>query len=297
MIKNNNNLKIWLEKKLPRLGNLNKIEKFDVGQSNPTYLLHCDNKKIVLRSKPMGNLLRGAHRIDREYRVMSALRETKIPVPNMIIYCDENKIIGSEFFLMDFIDGIKEKKPILENYSKDEKKKIYKKKLEALVNLAQLDLKKYNLEDYGKKSDYLFRQIDLWIKQYRASETQKIEAMEFLIENLGSNIPDIYEKFNPVLTHGDFRIDNMIFSKNLDIASLLDWELSTLAPPFIDLSYWCLMLRFETDWLIPGLGQIRDNSITEGIPKEKENSSSSRYHILMHQHKVVITFFPLVFLL
>ena len=120
MIKNNNNLKIWLEKKLPRLGNLNKIEKFDVGQSNPTYLLHCDNKKIVLRSKPMGNLLRGAHRIDREYRVMSALRETKIPVPNMIIYCDENKIIGSEFFLMDFIDGIKEKKPILENYSKDE---------------------------------------------------------------------------------------------------------------------------------------------------------------------------------
>ena len=270
MIKNNNNLKIWLEKKLPRLGNLNKIEKFDVGQSNPTYLLHCDNKKIVLRSKPMGNLLRGAHRIDREYRVMSALRETKIPVPNMIIYCDENKIIGSEFFLMDFIDGIKEKKPILENYSKDEKKKIYKKKSEVLVNLAKLDLKKYNLEDYGKKSDYLFRQIDLWIKQYRASETQKIEAMEFLIENLGSNIPDIYEKFNPVLTHGDFRIDNMIFTKNLDIASLLDWELSTLAPPFIDLSYWCLMLRFETDWPIPGLGQIRDNVITEGIPKEKE---------------------------
>ena len=166
----------------------------------------------------MGNLLRGAHRIDREYRVMSALRETKIPVPNMIIYCDENKIIGSEFFLMDFIDGIKEKKPILENYSKDEKKKIYKKKSEVLVNLAKLDLKKYNLEDYGKKSDYLFRQIDLWIKQYRASETQKIEAMEFLIENLGSNIPDIYEKFNPVLTHGDFRIDNMIFSKNLDLS-------------------------------------------------------------------------------
>ena len=175
---------------------LNKIEKFDVGQSNPTYLLHCDNKKIVLRSKPMGNLLRGAHRIDREYRVMSALRETKIPVPNMIIYCDENKIIGSEFFLMDFIDGIKEKKPILENYSKDEKKKIYKKKSEVLVNLAKLDLKKYNLEDYGKKSDYLFRQIDLWIKPYRASETQKIEAMEFLIENLGSNIPKIFEKFN-----------------------------------------------------------------------------------------------------
>ena len=129
MTKNNINLKNWLQEKLPHLGNLNKIEKFDVGQSNPTYLLHCENRKIVLRSKPKGNLLRGAHRIDREYKEMNALKKTKIPVPNMIIYCEENKIIGSEFFLMEFIDGIKEKKPILENYSKDEKKKIYKKKI------------------------------------------------------------------------------------------------------------------------------------------------------------------------
>ena len=89
MTKNNINLKKWLQEKLPNLGNLNKIEKFDVGQSNPTYLLHCENRKIVLRSKPMGNLLRGAHRIDREYKVMNALKETKIPVPNMIIYCDD----------------------------------------------------------------------------------------------------------------------------------------------------------------------------------------------------------------
>ena len=224
MIKNNNNLKKWLEEKLPHLGNLNKIEKFNVGQSNPTYLLHCENKKIVLRSKPMGNLLRGAHRIDREYKVMNALKETKIPVPNMITYCEENNIIGSEFYLMDFIDGIKEKNPILENYSKDEKKKIYTKKLEVLINLARLDLKKFNLEDYGKKADYLSRQIDLWIKQYRSSETKKIEAMEFLIENLEPNIPKMYQKFNVVLTHGDFRIDNIIFSKDLhlDVAVFVD---------------------------------------------------------------------------
>ncbi len=270
MIKKNVNLKKWLQEKLPIVGNLNKIEKFDIGQSNPTYLLHCENKKLVLRSKPMGNLLRGAHRIDREYKVMNALKETKIPIPNMIIYCEENNIIGSEFYLMDFIDGIKEKNPMLENYSKDEKKKIYTKKLEVLINLARLDLKKYNLEDYGKKSNYLSRQIDLWIKQYRSSETKKIEAMEFLIENLEANIPKMYQKFNAVLTHGDFRIDNIIFSKDLDIASLLDWELSTLAPPFIDLSYWCLMLRFESNWPIPGLGMIRDDILTAGIPKEKD---------------------------
>ena len=270
MIKKNDNLKKWLQEKLPIVGDLKKIEKFEIGQSNPTYLLHCENKKLVLRSKPMGNLLRGAHRIDREYKVMNALKETKIPVPNMITYCEENNIIGSEFYLMDFIDGIKEKNPILENYSKDEKKKIYTKKLEVLINLARLDLKKFNLEDYGKKVDYLSRQIDLWIKQYRSSETKKIEAMEFLIENLEPNIPKMYQKFNVVLTHGDFRIDNIIFSKDLDIASLLDWELSTLAPPFIDLSYWCLMLRFESNWLIPGLGMIRDDVLTAGIPEEKD---------------------------
>ena len=270
MIKKNDNLKKWLQEKLPIVGDLKKIEKFDIGQSNPTYLLHCENKKLVLRSKPMGNLLRGAHRIDREYKVMNALKETKIPVPNMITYCEENNIIGSEFYLMDFIDGIKEKNPILENYSKDEKKKIYTKKLEVLINLARLDLKKFNLEDYGKKVDYLSRQIDLWIKQYRSSETKKIEAMEFLIENLEPNIPKMYQKFNVVLTHGDFRIDNIIFSKDLDIASLLDWELSTLAPPFIDLSYWCLMLRFESNWLIPGLGMIRDDVLTAGIPEEND---------------------------
>ncbi len=270
MIKKNDNLKKWLQEKLPIVGDLKKIEKFEIGQSNPTYLLHCENKKLVLRSKPMGNLLRGAHRIDREYKVMNALKETKIPVPNMITYCEENNIIGSEFYLMDFIDGIKEKNPILENYSKDEKKKIYTKKLEVLINLARLDLKKFNLEDYGKKADYLSRQIDLWIKQYRSSETKKIEAMEFLIENLEPNIPKMYQKFNVVLTHGDFRIDNIIFSKDLDIASLLDWELSTLAPPFIDLSYWCLMLRFESNWLIPGLGMTRDDVLTAGIPEEKD---------------------------
>tara|TARA_Y200000002_G_scaffold382723_1_gene400959 strand:+ start:1439 stop:2473 length:1035 start_codon:yes stop_codon:yes gene_type:complete len=270
MIKKNDNLKKWLQEKLPIVGDLKKIEKFEIGQSNPTYLLHCENKKLVLRSKPMGNLLRGAHRIDREYKVMNALKETKIPVPNMITYCEENNIIGSEFYLMDFIDGIKEKNPILENYSKHEKKKIYTKKLEVLINLARLDLKKFNLEDYGKKADYLSRQIDLWIKQYRSSETKKIEAMEFLIENLEPNIPKMYQKFNVVLTHGDFRIDNIIFSKDLDIASLLDWELSTLAPPFIDLSYWCLMLRFESNWLIPGLGMTRDDVLTAGIPEEKD---------------------------
>ena len=265
-----NSINLWLKKNTSIDEQILSIKKFETGQSNPTFLLKSDNKSFVLRSKPLGNLLRGAHRIDREYKVMSALSDSKIPTPKMYGYCSDEDITGSEFYVMEFINGAHEFDPDLTNYTSEQRDKIYKHKIKILAELVKLDLKKIGLENFGKPYGYLERQIKLWIKQYRASETQKIEAMEFLIENLGSNIPDIYEKFNPVLIHGDFRIDNMIFTKNLDIASLLDWELSTLAPPFIDLSYWCLMLRFETDWLIPGLGQIRDNSITEGIPKEKE---------------------------
>ena len=142
--------------------------------------------------------------------------------------------------------------------------------------------------EYVQAKEKLDKLAERWTKEiedrYAAIKTKKsnFEREEILlpkeerikrkeeIENLEPNIPKMYQKFNVVLTHGDFRIDNIIFSKDLDIASLLDWELSTLAPPFIDLSYWCLMLRFESNWLIPGLGMIRDDVLTAGIPEEKD---------------------------
>ena len=269
MINKNTNLKNWLNIEFPQFGYLHEVTKFDLGQSNPTYLLIFEENKLVLRSKPIGNLLRGAHRIDREFKVMKSLNNSKIPVPRVIQYCNDENVIGSEFFLMDYVDGVIEKEPELKGYTEAQKEKIYNKKLDLLINLAKLDLNTLKLENYGKPTNFLGRQIDLWINQYRASQTKHISSMEFLINNLSNNIPKIINKLSPVLTHGDFRLDNMIFSKNNEIAALLDWELSTLAPPFIDLSYWCLMLRFEKDWPIAGLGFQNGEKRVPGIPSEK----------------------------
>ena len=262
----------WILNNVPDLGRIINVKKFDIGQSNPTYKLKFKYKTLVLRSKPEGNLLRGAHRIDREYKVMSALYNTKIPVPKMLSYCDEQKIIGTEFYLMNYIDGIQETNPILPKFSIINKEEIYKNKLDILINLSKLNLKKIDMENYSKSNNYIERQINLWINQYRASETKKIQSMEFLIDKLIRHIPKIFEKLPTVLIHGDFRLDNMILEKRKKnkILGLLDWELSTLAPPFIDLSYWSLMLRFKKEWAINGLGFDEKREQIKGIPSEKK---------------------------
>ena len=262
----------WIINNVPDLGRIINVSKFNIGQSNPTYKLKFKKKTIVLGSQPKGILLRGAHRIDREYKVMSALYNTKIPVPKMLSYCDERKIIGTEFYLMDYIDGIQETNPILPKFSISNKKKIYKNKLDILINMSKLNLKKIDMENYSKSNNYIEKQINLWINQYRASETRRIEAMEYLIDQLIRYIPKIFEKLPTVLIHGDFRIDNMILQKGKKnkIVGLLDWELSTLAPPFLDLSYWSLMLRFKKEWAINGLGYDEKREKIKGIPSEKE---------------------------
>ena len=267
-----NKFKEWIINNVPDLGRIINFTKFNIGQSNPTYKLEFEKKTIVLRCQPKGILLRGAHRIDREYKVMSALYNTKIPVPKMLSYCDERKIIGTEFYLMDYIDGIQETNPILPKFSISNKKKIYKNKLDILINMSKLNLKKIDMENYSKSNNYIEKQINLWINQYRASETRKIEAMEYLIDQLIRYIPKIFEKLPTVLIHGDFRIDNMILQKGKKnkIVGLLDWELSTLAPPFLDLSYWSLMLRFKKEWAINGLGYDEKREKIKGIPSEKE---------------------------
>ena len=268
----NNKLEKWISKNISDLGEIINITKFEVGQSNPTYKIEFNKKNIVLRSQPKGTLLRGAHRIDREYKVMSALYNTKIPVPKMLCYCNEKKIIGTEFYLMDYIEGIQETNPILPKFGIINKKKIYKNKLDILINLSKLNLKKIEMENFSKSYNYIEKQIKLWIDQYRASETKKIKSMEFLIDKLIIHIPKIFEKLPNVLIHGDFRLDNMILEKRKknEVLGLLDWELSTLAPPFIDLSYWSLMLRFKKEWAINGLGFDETRENIKGIPSEKE---------------------------
>jgi aminoglycoside phosphotransferase (APT) family kinase protein len=268
-----NSLNSWISKKTSLEEEILSIKKFEIGQSNPTFLLKSNNKSFVLRSKPLGNLLPGAHRIDREYKVMSALERSKLPVPRMYGYCDDISIMGSEFYIMEFLDGTHEFDPILPNYSPNQRKQIYRHKIEILAELASVDLAELGLENFGRPKGYLERQINLWIKQYRESQTKNIESMEFLIENIPKYIPKEIDNLPPCLLHGDFRLDNMMLKNNnhsTKILGLLDWELSTLSPPFIDLSYWALMLRFEKSWPISGLGDYRNEIKNSGIPSEEK---------------------------
>jgi aminoglycoside phosphotransferase (APT) family kinase protein len=174
---------------------------------------------------------------------------------------------------MEFLDGTHEFDPILPNYSAKQRGQIYKHKTEILADLAMVDLAELKLEDFGRPQGYLERQINLWIKQYRSSQTKNIESMEFLIEHIPKYIPKEIDNLPPCLLHGDFRLDNMMLksqNNSLSILGLLDWELSTLSPPFIDLSYWALMLRFETSWPIGGLGNFRNLNQDSGIPSEDQ---------------------------
>ena len=268
-----NSINLWLKKNTSIDEQILSIKKFETGQSNPTFLLKSDNKSFVLRSKPLGNLLRGAHRIDREYKVMSALSNSKIPTPKMYGYCSDEDITGSEFYVMEFINGAHEFNPDLTNYTSEQRDKIYKHKIKILAELVKLDLKKIGLENFGKPYGYLERQIKLWIKQYRDSETKHIKSMEYLINTIPKYVPTEIDNLKPCLLHGDFRLDNMILEKNKSIPriiGLLDWELSTLSPPFIDLSYWVLMLRFEKTWPIGGLSNFNNQKSYSGIPTEEK---------------------------
>ena len=270
--KNINILNHWIKKNTTIEADILSIKKFEAGQSNPTYLLKSEHKNFVLRSKPTGKLLPGAHRIDREFKVMSSLEASTIPVPKMFGYCQDEDLIGSEFYIMEYLEGNNENDPLLTNYDVDQRDKIYRNKIKILADLASLNLKEVGLEKFGRPEGYLERQINLWIKQYRASQTKNIESMEYLIENIPKNIPEEIGMLPPCLLHGDFRLDNMILKINNEfekVIGLLDWELSTLSIPFIDLSYWTLMLKFEKDWPIAGIGRYDKLLAKSGIPAEE----------------------------
>ena len=258
----------WVKRTAPQIGILIGLKKFSTGQSNPTYRIQTiDNGKeerFVLRTQPVGLLLKSAHAVDREYQVMSALRPSDIPVPEMIIYCDDLTVIGVKFFIMREVNGETFFKPTLDNYNATGRSALFSAKIDLLVALAKLNPIALGLDGFGKTSGYIDRQLGTWTRQYRASETETIPGMEFLITKL----PYCFESDPPgfCVIHGDFRLDNLLIQHQSHIAALLDWELSTLGPIFIDLSYWCTMLRMDAKWPIGGLGGI--NRVRLGIPDE-----------------------------
>lgn len=213
------------------------------GQSNPTFLLETEKDAFVLRKQPPGELLPSAHAIDREYRVMQALAGTGVPVPLMVAYCRDASLIGTPFFLMEFIRGRNFVDPTLPSLGVAERKAIYADVNRVLVALHSLDYHAAGLETFGRPGNYFARQIDRWSRQYRSSEGKRIEAMEALMAWLPAHIPEGDETS---VVHGDLRMDNLIIHPTEPrVVAVLDWELSTLGHPLADLSYFCM------SWCVP----------------------------------------------
>lgn len=244
-----------------------KAEKFAGGQSNPTFKISAGSGEYVLRRKPPGELLKSAHAVDREYRVLSALADTDVPVAEVYHLCEDDAIIGSMFYLMEYMQGRVLWDPALPNMSTVQRGEIFDQMNQVLVSLHSVDIEAAGLQDYGRPGNYFARQISRWTKQYQASEMETIADMDRLIEWLPENTPEDDGKL--VLAHGDFRLDNMMFhaTESQPIA-LLDWELSTLGHPYADLAYQCMQLRLDNDSVLAGLGGVDRRAL--GIPSEQD---------------------------
>lgn len=209
--------------------------KFNVGQSNPTFRLETPKARYVLRRKPPGVLLKSAHAVDREFRVQSALAGTDVPVARMYHLCEDDDVIGSMFYVMECIDGVNYNDPRLGEVDFDNRRVIQDEMNRVLAAIHNADIEAVGLSDYGPTGNYYERQISRWTKQYRASETHEVAAMDALIDWLGDNIPA--DDGQRTLVHGDYRIDNMLYDKSgLKCAAVLDWELSTIGHPYADLA-------------------------------------------------------------
>ena len=240
------------------------VEQFKGGQSNPTYLVTAGAQRYVLRRKPPGKLLPSAHAVDREYRVMTALAGTEVPVPRTRCLCEDPAVIGAAFYVMDFVPGRVLWDPALPGFAKAERAAVFDEMNRVIAALHRVDPVSVGLGSFGKPGNYFARQIDRWSKQYRASETEKIEAMDRLIAWLPANVPPGEAS---AVVHGDYRLDNMIWSPTEPrIVAVLDWELSTLGHPLADFSYHMMTWRVS-----PGefRGLHGEDLAALGIPGEE----------------------------
>ena len=244
-------------------GNL-EVEQFKGGQSNPTFRLTAGGKRYVLRRKPPGKLLPSAHAVDREHRVITALHGSDVPVAKTYCLCEDDAVIGTAFYIMDYVEGRVLWDPSLPGMSTAQRAAYFDELNRVIAALHKVDYARVGLADYGKPGNYIERQVARWSKQYRASETERVEAMDNLIDWLPRNIPP---ETGTSVVHGDFRLDNAIFHPaEPRILAVLDWELSTLGEPLADFAYHCM------SWHIPpgafrGIAGLDLDAL--GIPSEE----------------------------
>jgi aminoglycoside phosphotransferase (APT) family kinase protein len=258
-------LEVWLRGHVEGFGGpLTSAERFAGGQSNPTYKLTATSGQYVLRRKPPGPLLPSAHAVDREFRVMRALADTPVPVPRVFALCDDDAVIGSAFYVMEHLDGrIFWDQRLPEVASPAERAAMFQSMNAVIADLHRVDYSSVGLEEFGRPGNYMARQIARWSRQYRASETETIMAMDRLIEWLPEHLPP---EGAPAIVHGDYRMDNLIFHPSEPrVIGVLDWELSTIGDPLADFAYHVLTWRVTPE-LFRGLAGVDFAAL--GIPDE-----------------------------
>ncbi|XP_062335811.1 acyl-CoA dehydrogenase family member 11 [Osmerus eperlanus] len=251
---------------VPNNGTLN-VRQYSAGQSNPTFLIHTPSESYVLRKKPPGMLLSGAHKVDREYRVQKALFSTGFRVPQPLLHCTDAGVIGTEFYLMEHVKGRMFRDLRLPGVSAAERAALYVAAVEVLASLHSIDPATLGLEDYGKGPGYCRRQVTTWTKQYKAAAHKEIPAMDELSDWLMSNLPSNDNEAS--LVHGDFRLDNLIFHPTeARVIAVLDWELSTTGQPLSDLAYFLMPHYWPSSLnLLSTMGSLRG---VEGVPTPKD---------------------------
>lgn len=257
----------YLQTVMPGFAGPLSATKFGDGQSNPTYRLDAASGVYVLRRKPPGKLLKSAHAVDREYRVIRALHGSEVPVAAGYHLCEDESVIGSMFYIMQFIDGRVLWDPALPEIARQDRDAYFQAMIDTLAKVHSVDIDAVGLADYGRPSGYLQRQISLWTRQYHDSQTDSVPDMHYLMNALCDLCPADDEQVS--LVHGDFRLDNMIFHpERAEVLALVDWELSTLGHPFTDLANQCMQWRMPNQGVMAGLGGV-DRSAS-GLPDEQQ---------------------------
>ncbi len=259
-------LEAWLRGHVEGFRGPVAAERFAGGQSNPTYRLTAASGQYVLRRKPPGPLLPSAHAVDREFRVMRALADTPVPVPRVHTLCEDDAVIGSAFYVMEHLDGrIFWDQRLPEIASPADRAAMFDSMNRVIADLHRVDYAGVGLGEFGRPGNYMARQIARWSRQYRASETETIIAMDRLIEWLPEHLPP---ESAPAIVHGDYRMDNLIFHQSEPrVIGVLDWELSTIGDPLADFAYHVLTWRVTPE-LFRGLAEVDFAAL--GIPDEAE---------------------------
>lgn len=263
----------WLQAELPEVGERLDVRQFQGGQSNPTFLLGTDGGQYVLRKKPPGKTLPSAHMVEREYRVMKALADhTGVPVPMVRVLCEESAVIGTPFYVMDFLDGRILSHSALPELGREDRLLAHQSAIDTLAALHSVDVNTIGLGDYGRPEGYVARQVARWSKQYLASKTDELPAMDKLMAWLPENIPAADET---AIAHGDYRFGNLMLAPDKpEVIGILDWELSTLGHPLADLTYFCLPYYLPSD--MEGMRGLQGEDLEAlGIPDEQ--STIARY--------------------